>query len=314
MHGYSILVASALATLLASAGPAHAQDKPRPQDEASKKDEDGSRQVTAEDVLRALQRQRPLSEVIPPASRANKPASSSKGTLRPEGSTIAELSGSISHQGEWWVFNQECTGPCPPFKVLPNSQLEMMVRTMEGASEPLSFIVSGEITVFDGENYLLVKYAARAGRTIEAPTAPSPPPQVRADASAEDVLAKLQTQQPDQSVIPHPSGDSPAASRRAPADARALILDGSPIVNRPGRLVRDGSWWTMVFESDRREGAEPPMRLLPNQALDLMVRTSQRSAPGPVFIISGEATLYGGDNYLMTRSVTQRLDLGNLRR
>ena len=92
------------------------------------------------------------------------------------------------------------------------------------------------------------------------------------------------------------------------------MLDGSPVVNRPGRLVREGSWWTLAFESNRPDAAEPPIRLLPNQVLELKVRTSQRGSIGLVFIVSGEATLHDGENYLMTRSVTRRLDLGNLRK
>ncbi len=316
MSRHPILAASTLATLLTSAVLAYAQDKPDRKDAVSRNDGNGAGQVTAEDVLRALQRQRPVNEVIPPASRAGKPDPSTLRTLRPEGSTIVELAGSLSREGEWWMFQQECAGACAPLKVLPNTQLEMMVRTMEGAGAPISFVASGEITVFENENYLVVKYAARGTPTVEPSPTRSPPPSepVPTDASAEDVLAMLQTQQPDQSVMLRPSGESPAASRRAPADGRTLMLDGSPVVNRPGRLVREGSWWTLAFESNRPDAAEPPIRLLPNQVLELMVRTSQRGSIGLVFIVSGEATLHDGENYLMTRSVTRRLDLGNLRK
>lgn len=312
----SIIAASSLATLLASAGPVYAQDKSDRKDTGSRNDGSDAGQVTAEDVLRALQRQRPVNEVIPPASRAGKPDRATLRTLRPEGSTIVELAGSISREGDWWMFQQECAGACAPLKVLPNTQLEMMVRTMEGAGTPILFVASGEITVFENENYLLVKYAARGAPTVEPPPTRSPPSSepVPTDASAEDVLAKLQTQQPDQAAMPRPSGESPAVSRRAPADGRALLLDGSPVVNRPGRLVREGSWWTLAFESNRPDAAEPQIRLLPNQVLEHMVRTSQRGSIGLVFIVSGEATLHDGENYLMTRSVTRRLDLGNLRK
>lgn len=316
MSRHPILAASTLATLLASAGQTYAQDKSDRKDAVSRNNGNGAGQVTAEDVLRALQRQRPVNEVIPPASRAGKPDPSTARTLRPEGSTIVELAGSLSRDGDWWMFQQECAGACASLKVLPNTQLEIMVRTMEGAGAPISFVASGEITVFENENYLLVKYAARGAPTVEPPPTSSPPSSelVPTDASAEDVLAMLQTQQPDQSVMPRPSGESPAAWRRAPADGRTLILDGSPMVNRPGRLVREGSWWTLAFESNLPDAAEPPIRLLPNQVLELMVRTSQRGSIGLVFIVSGEATLHDGENYLLTRSVTRRLDLGNLRK
>jgi hypothetical protein len=316
MSRHPILAASTLATLLASAGLTYAQDKSDRKDAVPRNDGNDAGQVTAEDVLRALQRQRPVNEVIPPASRAGKPDRATLRTLRPEGSTIVELAGSISREGDWWVFQQDCGGACAPLKVLPNTQLEMMVRTMEGAGTPILFIASGEITVFENENYLLVKYAARGAPTVEPPPTRSPPPSelVPTDASAEDVLAKLQTQQPDQAAMARPAGESPAVSRRAPADGRALLLDGSPVVNRPGRLVREGSWWALAFESNGPDAAGPPIRLLPNQVLEMMVRTSQRGSIGLVFIVSGEATLHDGENYLMTRSATRRLDLGNLRK
>ena len=317
MSRHPILAASILTTLLASAGLAYAQDKPEPKDAASRNDGNTAGQVTAEDVLRALQRQRPVNEVIPPASRAGKPDPATRRTLRPEGSTIVELAGSISRDGDWWMFQQECAGACAPLKVLPNTQLDMMVGTMEGAGSQIAFIVSGEITVFENENYLLVKYAARGTPTVEPSPTRSPPSSetVPTDASAEDVLVKLQTQQPDQSMMPPESwGIGGSARRPPPADRRALLLDGSPVVNRPGRLVREGSWWTLAFESNRPDAAEPPIRLLPNQVLELMVRTSQSGSIGLIFIVSGEATLHDGENYLMTRSVTRRLDLGNLRK
>ncbi len=311
-----VLRVSALATLLVCSGRAWAQGSADPRKPDAESESSDSGHVTAEDVLRALQRKRPLNEVIPPASRVGKPDSTAIHTLRPEGSTIVDMAGTLVEKGTKWILQPACEG-CLPLEILPNVQLELMVRTLRGAPGPISFIVSGEVTVFENENYLFAKYATRGAVAVEPPTSVHPadktdtlPP----DASAEDVLAKLQAQKPDQDVLSTVSVESPPIPDRATSGNQTLMLDGSLVVNHPGRLIREGSWWTLAFESDRSETAEPPIRLLPNQALELMVRTSQSGSIGLVFIVSGEATLYNGENYLLIRSVTRRMDLGNLRR
>jgi hypothetical protein len=70
----------------------------------------------------------------------------------------------------------------------------------------------------------------------------------------------------------------------------------------------------MLFESDHPEHPEPPMRLLPNHGVGFMVRSLERGGPGLVFVVSGEITAFEGDNYLLPRSVTQRIEMGNLRK
>ena len=307
---------SALVALLACAGVVRAQGSANPTKADTESESSDSGHVTAEDVLRALQRQRPLNEVIPPASRAGKPDPSTIRTLRPEGSTIVELAGSLVQKGVQWFLQPACED-CVPLEILPNVQLEMMVRTLQGAPGPISFIVSGEVTVFENGNYLFVKYAARGAAAAEPAASVHPaekPDQLPPDASAEDVFARLQAQTPEQDALRGASVESPLVPVREASDSQMLMLDGSLVVNRPGRLIREGSWWTLVFESDRRETAESPIRLLPNQALEMMVRTSQSGSIGLVFIVSGEAALYNSENYLLIRSVTRRMDLGNLRR
>jgi hypothetical protein len=69
-----------------------------------------------------------------------------------------------------------------------------------------------------------------------------------------------------------------------------------------------------VFESDHPDRPEPPIKLLPNKSLEFMVRTSERESIGLVFLVSGEATVFQGENYLLSRVAMQRIDTGNLRR
>ena len=279
-------------------------------------------QPTAEDVLRALQLRRPVNDVIPPGSRAARdavPANTipSDRLLLPEGLSVVGRTGRLSSEGQWWIFAFDDDASLPPIKLLPNANLELMVGTLRGASVPVRFTVAGELTVFEGENFLLPRTALRAAGDADTPAqkgdaAPSPP-RVPPDATAEDVLATMQALQPKEAILPlgATAADEKGRSRSA-GYSGSYMSDGSPLMNRVGRLVRQGSWWTFVSDSDRPEQPEPPLRLLPNQGVERMVRESLHG--GGVFLVSGEVTSFDGENYLLTRVATRRVDTGNLRK
>jgi len=84
-------------------------------------------------------------------------------------------------------------------------------------------------------------------------------------------------------------------------------------VDRPGRLVREGDWWTLVFESADGRVPGQQLLLLPSRQLEIMEQTSRGGARSVVFIVSGEVTEFHGRNYLLLRKVLIRRDLGNLR-
>jgi hypothetical protein len=92
-----------------------------------------------------------------------------------------------------------------------------------------------------------------------------------------------------------------------------LIPDGYRIVDRPGRLTREGDYWVFSFESRGRGETELPIRLLPNRLLEDMEMASSGGTKEIVFVISGEATEYHGVNYLLIQKLLTRPDLGNLK-
>jgi hypothetical protein len=279
-------------------------------------------QPTAEDVLRALKHRRPVNDVIPPGSRAARDAvarnpTASDQLLLPEGLSVVGRTGRLSSEGQWWIFAFDDDASLPPMKLLPNANLELMVGTLRGASVPVRFTVTGELTVFEGENFLLPRTALRAAGDADTPAqkgdAVPSPPRVPPDATAEDVLAAMQALQPKEAILPLGATASDEKGRsRSAGYSGSFMSDGSPLMNRVGRLVRQGSWWTFVSDSDRPEQPEPPLRLLPNQGVELMVREPPRG--GGVFIVSGEVTSFDGENYLLTRVATRRVDTGNLRK
>jgi hypothetical protein len=80
--------------------------------------------------------------------------------------------------------------------------------------------------------------------------------------------------------------------------------DGYVLVDRVGRLVKDGQWWTLVMESEKenKSGARS-IRLLPSRMLESMEMAAARGTRDVRFKVSGEVTEYHGVNYLLLRMV-----------
>ncbi len=249
-----------------------------------------------------------MSEVIVPASRAGKRWATDSRLLLPEGTTIIERPGRLIQQGTSWDFQPD---DGKPISVLPNAQLEGMQAMHKDSGGEMGFVVSGEVTVFGDQNLLLIKHVARGvpANTKQKPEAAIASTTVRADASAEDVLSALQDQRPIGSGIPGIGEDT---GGRASATGHVALLDGSLVVRRSGRLIREGSRWLFEFDDEKAAG-QHAVALLPNQSLEIMVQSAERGPGGLVFIVSGEMTQFDSENYLLVRGVTRVLDLGNFR-
>ena len=283
--------------------------------------------TTAEDVLRALQKRRPPNEVIEPASVITRGGMPVRQPLWPEGAAMVNRSGRLMKDGDWWTFVPD-DGDEGALKLLPDATLEGMVRSTVGATSPLHFVVSGEFTVFKGENYLLPRFATRLrapvgdsssasapegqppGRGAIAAAPEEPTESVATDAPVDDVLERLRRLQPARTVV---TVDDDSAGDTAKA-RHSTTPGGAPLVDRPGRLIAAGDWWSFVFESDHPDYPEPPVKLLPNRNVELMVEVSDRGTTGLVFIVSGEVTAFKGESYLLPRAARRRIDSGNLRK
>lgn len=162
----------------------------------------------------------------------------------------------------------------------------------------------------------------------QSPAAFEPPPPSTAteppqEPSPEDVLERLRSR--DGALQPIVRPNLPGARRSetlapealprnaiVPVSTR-LIPDGHRIVDRPGRLHREGDFWVFAVESRSTREAEPPLRLLPNRALEDMEIASAGGTRPLVFIVSGEVTEYHGVNYLLIQKMLVRPNLGNLK-
>ncbi len=290
-------------------GPASA----RPADTAERQPPAEDATPTPEDILRAMQRERPGSEVLPPGSAGGRDDWRNKPQLWPEGFFLIEKTGTVKRQGEdWWFHFEPPLGDVPEdMPLLPNTHLETMVRMATTATSPMRFTVSGEVTVYGGRNYLLVRAVARAAPPAETQL-PAREERIRGDAATTDVMDVLKRQAPQMAVPPSSETGMRAGAGSSASDR--LLAEGSPVVRRVGRVLREGAVWTFVSDAQRGDSSEPPLSLLPNQVVESMIREAQRGgSEGLVFTVSGEVTLFFGKNYLLPRVATRRVDLGNLR-
>lgn len=106
--------------------------------------------------------------------------------------------------------------------------------------------------------------------------------------------------------------DRPFRSVGPNEDLEPLLPEGAYLVDRTGRLVKRGQWWTFVHEDRGEVVRSRPMRILPSQLLETMEYASSEGTGDTVFVVSGEVTEFHGVNYLLLRKVLIQRDLGNL--
>lgn len=168
---------------------------------------------------------------------------------------------------------------------------------------------------------------AALGVLILGQTAASPGPQKPADSQPaarpgegaaggrrpqqSDVLRDLLLQQGRNRPVPAKAPETTAAGGpRLGPDGQPLLLEGTFLIERPGRLVYDGGRPRFEFMLD--DGATAPriVELLPNQLLETLEQEARLGFSE--FVISAEVTQYQGANYLILRKVLRRVSNGNL--
>jgi len=153
-------------------------DAPTDPDEPPAKTDDTprtKRQPTVSEILRAFQEEeRPVLTPISGGRAGQGGRTGPRGSRDedsgyrhprlPDGHYLVDRVGWLGQEGSWhtFVFESEAAQePQPPMKLLPNRMLEWMVRESKGSTEQVSFKVSGEVTDFFGENFLLLRKSLR---------------------------------------------------------------------------------------------------------------------------------------------------------
>ncbi len=246
--------------------------------------------------------------------------------LLPEGYRIAGRTGVVGPEGIWWVFKGAGGRGEPPLtrlRLLPSRSLAQIEAAARRAGPERAFVVSGLITEYRGMNYLLPS-EAQLSRTL----APTEPPRARGAAAKPSgrpaagpsrplpaASAVLQQLVREQVAVPTPlppadtRGLPTPVSKGNPRSGSASLPDGTILIDRVVRLVRDDDWWILTFESS---GDNPgPMRLLPSRLVETLEAASAGGADHVTFIISGEVHSYRGARFILLRKVLVRRSLGN---
>lgn len=176
----ALLLAAALPALTA---PAHSDDpsagqdaKTRPTTVPDTPDQtrpEPRRKPTAEEILKRLAEDAPGRPIVRPV----RPGEVRRETLAadalprnalvpisarllPDGHRLVDRQGRLAREADYFVFAFETRGQGeaePPIRLLPNRLLEDVEVASEGATRPVVFIVSGEVTEYHGVNYLLLQ-------------------------------------------------------------------------------------------------------------------------------------------------------------
>ncbi len=296
-------------------------------EESTNDDSTAQRLPTADEVLRRLQRKRPSNVPIAPASLEGQLAPTPKATphLLPEGHSMNIDTGTISQPGRWWTLSFEPSkeNPTGQLRLLPCSQLEQMVTTVQNTPGELSFRIQGEVTVFQEDNYLLPGLA-RLNASEEALTESASQKQVDIvpaekddeakgsidESRIEDVFNALRNTKPTSTPLGTIRPES-LDENEDQLQGQVLLQERQPISMRLGRLLQQEDWYVFIFESDHPDAPEPRMRVLPCRQLDRMIDASAAYATPIVFVVSGEVTVYKGENYFLPRVARRYVDSRN---
>ncbi len=150
-----------------------------------------------------------------------------------------------------------------------------------------------------------------ATATQPAPTTSNPPSSLRKPEQAETLKALLRRQEGRTPIKPlQEAAQSDGQRQGLDPEGNSLLLEGTFLVERPGRLLREEGRSLFIC---RVEGSKATrtMEIHENQLLELMEREAE--AGFSEFIVSGEVTRYRGRNYLLLRKILRRVGHGNVK-
>lgn len=224
-----------------------------------------------------------------------------------EGSVATQVRGRVTRSettGRWHFEIDAPDSEVPVYSLilLPNIYLGEMQQVLTGAGgQEVIFEITGEITVYDQENYLLTHAPPRV-ISHAMPRAPERERDLRprsdreGQRSAEELMREMRERAGETARRPEIEADTIARDER-------LAPEGTLILYRRVRLARGaGGAWRAVFEADASGQSDPPMTLLPCLLLERLEARARRTGGREPLLISGRVTSYNGRNYLLPTS------------
>jgi hypothetical protein len=260
--------------------------------------------------------------------RRYKPPPKKKPDLPPEGSKIIDRLCRISSDRSGWVLAMfPVDGDrkvIRPRWALPNEALEAL-ETLQAKNPKLMFRVSGEMTVYRDNSFILIRRVAIVepevkGTGEKTASAPTTRPEGGTEASPEtqpattqpttapssaDLMSRLLSEKnPTPVILPGTKKKIDAARVESvapgakgdviePATAR-LVVDRLMTIQQTGQA----RWCQATFEADNTL-REPPVILLPCRLLVF----AEVQPPSVRLRITGEITNYKGKRYMLLRKV-----------
>lgn len=247
--------------------------------------------------------------------------------LRREGTFLVRARGVMARLpgGEVaFVFARDSEGKSErPMVLLPNQALQRMEQSAGGAGRTAGFVLTGQVLVYAGVNYVLVSEASmlapepatigttEAGTPAEKAANPeSQEPAPRADASpvpgvltddpsVQDLVRRLAWQRERPRTIERTDArreDRPRTS----SESVDVLPEGRMIVKRKGRLVRGNEGdWTFAMDSTPDAKADAPLTLLPCANLQRLDTWAGTVGEGGAVEVTGRVTMYRERNYLL---------------
>lgn len=253
-------------------------------------------------------------------------------SLRREGTFFSGKRGSLVRltgpglSGERvFVFHADEKGKSErPMVLLPCTELQRMEQILADRTEPVAFLLFGQVFAYRGVNYLLPTAArmqqARLADTPAPDTPPVAPTPDAADPSVQSLIKQLESQRDRPHTIepgvplapasdPTPAPTGATGSPKPPGETSSHVMpEGKTVLRRRARMVHAagaaggvGSQWDVVFDSGPQGDPDfdRPMNLVPCLTLQRMEAWAASRGDGVSLEISGQVLSYQGRNYLI---------------
>jgi hypothetical protein len=228
-----------------------------------------------------------------------------------EGELIPNAIGTFINNSTYPEFEFANPAPNQPNTILllPSMALEELQQNNQPGRQ---FIISGQVTLYEGQAYLLMDSDVAIYNTpnsstepASAPLAPINPSQAAQENPA-DILSSLISHHMAERVVPLSTTPSNSIKPDLPVSAGnglqywPAIAEGQYVWDEMGRLIKDPQTgqWLIVFQSDGQSMETPPMNLLPCALLTTIQNDDADQGTETAFRVSGLVTEYKGQNYL----------------
>ncbi|MGA3065795.1 MAG: hypothetical protein ABSF29_02995, partial [Tepidisphaeraceae bacterium] len=269
------------------------------------------------EMLQPTSRPVPMETTSQPGSTTLHPqgyvGTSGQPVLLREGSTIVDRTGWVRSVPDnpyaQFVFDQSAGANIPPMFVLPNLRLMQIEDASAVTKSALRFTVSGTVTEYKGNNYILLESQPMDDSHELVPgLAPGPTTNpASADQMLNEMLSSDTTTEPPlprpQSSLTDSTSGSAAVSPTAPV--LSVVREGSQIIDRTGRLTHtpDGRQSEFTFDSDGSALQDAPLLILPNLKLESMENAVAGTNRDLHFRITGLVTEFRGRNCILLEKV-----------